>query len=103
MIKSILLIIKFGFIGFFNELRFLFKGLSEILISGFDNLNYHIFQPIRLLRFKDVRDFVFSTEGIIIIIISFLIIIFLIIYIPKALLIGFPLDSFPAKVPEETL
>ena len=46
MIKSILLIIKFGFIGFFNELRFLFKGLSEILISGFDNLNYHIFQPI---------------------------------------------------------
>ena len=44
MIKSILLIIKFGFIGFFNELRFLFKSLSEISISGFDNLNYHIFQ-----------------------------------------------------------
>ena len=69
MIKSIFLIIKFGFIGFFNELRFLFKGLSEILISGFDNLNYHIFQPIRLLRFQDVRDFIFSTKGIIIIII----------------------------------
>jgi len=78
MIKSIFLIIKFGFIGFFNELRFLFKGLSEILISGFDNLNYHIFQPIRLLRFQDVRDFIFSTKGIIIIIISFLIIIVLI-------------------------
>jgi len=83
MIKSILLIIKFGFIGFFNELRFLFKSLSEISISGFDNLNYHIFQPIRLLRFKDVRDFVVSTEGIIIIIISFLIIIGLFINFKK--------------------
>ena len=72
MIKGIFLLIKFGFIGFFNELRFLFKGLSEILISGFDNLNYHIFQPIRLLRFEDVRDFATSTEGIIIIIIFFM-------------------------------
>ena len=78
MIKSILLLLKFGFVGFFNEIRILFKGLSEISISGFDNLNYHIFQPIRLLRFQDVRDFATSTEGIIIIIISFLIIIFLI-------------------------
>ena len=78
MIKGIFLLIKFGFIGFFNELRFLFKGLSEILISGFDNLNYHIFQYIRLLRFEDVRDFATSTEGIIIIILCFLIIIFLI-------------------------
>ena len=78
MIKSIFLLIKFGLFGFFNELRLLFRGLSEILTSGFDNLNYHIFQPIRLLRFQDVRDFATSTEGIIIIIISFLIIIFLI-------------------------
>ena len=78
MIKSILLLLKFGFVGFFNEIRILFKGLSEILISGFDNLDYHIFQPIRLLRFQDVRDFVFSTEGIIIMIILFFIIIFLI-------------------------
>ena len=78
MIKSIFLLIKFGLFGFFNELRLLFRGLSEILTSGFDNLNYHIFQPIRLLRFQDVRDFIFSTKGIIIIIISFLIIIVLI-------------------------
>ena len=78
MIKSIILLIKFGFIGFFNELRLLFKSLSEMMISGFDNLNYHIFQPIRLLRFQDIRDFIFSTEGIIVIIISFLVIIFLI-------------------------
>ena len=78
MIKSIILLIKFGFIGFFNELRILFKSVSEMMISGFDNLNYHIFQPIRLLRFQDIRDFIFSTEGVIIIIISFLVIIFLI-------------------------
>ena len=78
MIKSIILLIKFGFIGFFNELRLLFKSLSEMMMSGFDNLNYHIFQPIRLLRFQDIRDFIFSTEGVIIIIISFLVIIFLI-------------------------
>ena len=78
MIKSILLLLKFNFVGFFNEIRILFKGLSEISISGFDNLNYHILQPIRLLRFEDVRDFATSTEGIIIIIIFFLIIIFLI-------------------------
>ena len=78
MIKSIILLIKFGFIGFFNELRLLFKSVSEMMISGFDNLNYHIFQPIRLLRFQDIRDFIFSTEGIIFIIISFLLIIFLI-------------------------
>ena len=78
MIKSIILLIKFGFIGFFNELRLLFKSLSEMMISGFDNLNHHIFQPIRLLRFQDIRDFIFSTEGVIFIIISFLLIIFLI-------------------------
>ena len=78
MIKSIILLIKFGFIGFFNELRLLFKSLSEMTMSGFDNLNYHIFQPIRLLRFQDIRDFIFSTEGVIFIIISFLLIIFLI-------------------------
>jgi hypothetical protein len=78
VIKSIILLIKFGFIGFFNELRLLFKSLSEMMISGFDNLNHHIFQPIRLLRFQDIRDFIFSTEGVIFIIISFLLIIFLI-------------------------
>ena len=79
MIKSIILLIKFGFIGFFNELRLLFKSLSEMMMSGFDDLNYHIFQPIRLLRFQDIRDFIFSTEGVIIIIITFLVIIFLIL------------------------
>ena len=49
--------IKLIFISLLNETRFLFKGLSEILGSGFDSINYHIFQPIRLIRFQEVRDF----------------------------------------------
>ena len=49
--------IKIIFISLLNETRFLFKGLSEMLGSGFDDLNYHLFQPIRLIRFQDVRDF----------------------------------------------
>ena len=47
-------------------------------MSGFDNLDYNIFQSIRLLRFEDVRDFVFSTEGIIIIIVSLLVIVIIV-------------------------
>ena len=80
MIKTILLIIKFGVIGSFNELRLLFRSLSETLTGGLDDLNFRIFHSIRLLRFQDVKDFVFSTEGIItiIMIISFFIIVFLI-------------------------
>ena len=66
--------IKLIFISLLHEVRFLFKGLSEITISGFDNLNYHIFQPIRLLRFQDVRDFL-SDHIQSMIIVTFLIII----------------------------
>ena len=47
-------------------------------MSGFDNLDYNIFQSIRLLRFEDIRDFVFSTEGIIIIIVSLLVIVIIV-------------------------
>ena len=49
-------VIKVIFISLLHEARFLFKGLSEILGSGFDSINYHIFQPIRLIRFPEVRD-----------------------------------------------
>ena len=66
--------IKFIFISLLNETRFLFKGLSEMLGSGFDNLNYHLFQPIRLIRFQDVRDFL-SDHIQSMIIVTFLIII----------------------------
>ena len=66
--------IKFIFISLLNETRFLFKGFSETLGNGFDNINYHLFQPIRLIRFQDVRDFL-SDHVQSIVFISFMIII----------------------------
>ena len=66
--------IKIILTSILHEARFLFKGLSEILGSGFDNINYHIFQPIRLIRFQDVRDFL-SDHAQSIVIVSFILII----------------------------
>ena len=66
--------IKIIFISLLHEARFLFKGLSEILGSGFDSINYHIFQPIRLIRFHDVRDFL-SDHAQLLVVVSFIIII----------------------------
>jgi hypothetical protein len=78
MVKSILLLLKYGSLTLINDIVFFFRQLKEVLISGFDNLDFNIFQPIRLLRFEDVRDFVFSTEGIIIITVSLLVIVILV-------------------------
>ena len=78
MIKSILLLLKYGSLTLINDIIFIFRRLTEVLMSGFDNLDYNIFQSIRLLRFEDVRDFVFSTEGIIIITVSLLVIVILV-------------------------
>ena len=69
---------KYGSLTLINDIVFFFRQLKEVLISGFDNLDFNIFQPIRLLRFEDVRDFVFSTEGIIIITVSLLVIVILV-------------------------
>ena len=66
--------IKIIFISLLHEARFLFKGLSEILGSGFDSINYHIFQPIRLIRFQEVRDFL-SDHAQLLVVVSFIIII----------------------------
>ena len=66
--------IKIIFLSLLNETRFLFKGLSEILGSGFDSINYHIFQPIRLIRFQEVRDFL-SDHAQLLVVVSFIIII----------------------------
>ena len=66
--------IKIIFISLLHETRFLFKGLSEILGSGFDSINYHIFQPIRLIRFQEVRDFL-SDHAQLLVVVSFIIII----------------------------
>ena len=69
--------IKIIFITLFSEMRFLFKGFSEVIVSGADNLNYHIFQPIRLIRFQDVRDFLSDNYGTICFILFFIILIYL--------------------------
>ena len=78
MIKSILLLLKYGSLTLINDIIFIFRRLTEVLMSGFDNLDYNIFQSIRLLRFEDIRDFVFSTEGIIIITVSLLVIVIIV-------------------------
>ena len=78
MIKSILLLLKYGSLTLINDIIFIFRRLTEVFMSGFDNLDYNIFQSIRLLRFEDVRDFVFSTEGIIIITVSLLVIVIIV-------------------------
>ena len=78
MVKSLLLFLKYGSLTLINDIIFIFRRLTEVLMSGFDNLDYNIFQSIRLLRFEDVRDFVFSTEGIIIITVSLLVIVIIV-------------------------
>ena len=70
--------IKIIFLSLFTEIRFLFKGLSEIIVHGFESINYHIIHPIRLIRFEDVRDFL-SDHAQFIVIISFVIIIIVIL------------------------
>ena len=66
--------IKIIFLSLFTEIRFLFKGLSEIIVHGFESINYHIIHPIRLIRFEDVRDFL-SDHAQSIVVISFMLII----------------------------
>ena len=66
--------IKIIFLSLFTEIRFLFKGLSEIIVHAFESVNYHIIHPIRLIRFQDVRDFL-SDHAQSIVIISFMLII----------------------------
>ena len=78
MVKTLLLLLKYGSLSMIDDIIFFFRRLTVVLMSGFDNLDYNIFQPIRLLRFEDVRDFVFSTEGIIIITVSLLVIVILV-------------------------
>jgi hypothetical protein len=78
MVKTLLLLLKYGSLTLINDIIFFFRQLKEVLMSGFDNLDFNIFQSIRLLRIEDVRDFVFSTEGIIIITVSLLVIVILV-------------------------
>ena len=67
--------IKIIFLSLFTEIRFLFKGLSEIIVHGFESINYHIIHPIRLIRFEDVRDSLFDHAQSIVVISLMIIII----------------------------
>ena len=66
--------IKIIFLSLFTEIRLLFKGLSEIIVHGFESINYNIIHPIRLIRFEDVRDFL-SDHAQSIVVISFMLIV----------------------------
>ena len=70
--------IKIIFLSLFTEIRFLFKGLSEIIVHCFESINYHIIHPIRLIRFEDVRDFL-SDHAQSLVVISFTLIVIVII------------------------
>ena len=68
----------------FMKLPLMFKGLSvlfinlfEVIARSIDNIGYHIFHPLRTIRFQEVRDFL--SENIITI--SLVIILLIIIYL----------------------
>ena len=45
------------FLKFSVAMKVFFIGVLETIGRSFDNLSYHIIQPIRLIRFQDVREF----------------------------------------------
>ena len=68
----------------FMKLPLIFKGLSvafvsilEAIVRSVDNIGYHIFNPLRAIRFTEVREF-FSENAITI---SLIIILMILIYI----------------------
>ena len=61
----------------FKGLFVLFINLFEVIARSIDNIGYHIFHPLRTIRFQEVRDFL--SENIVTI--SLVIILLTIIYI----------------------
>ena len=68
----------------FMKLPLMFKGLSVAFISIFeamarsvDNIGYQIFNPIRTIRFQEVRDFISENAVTISLIIIFMILIYM--------------------------
>ena len=68
----------------FMKLPLMFKGLSVAFISIFeamarsvDNIGYQIFNPIRTIRFQEVREFLSENVVTISLIIIFVIIIYI--------------------------
>ena len=68
----------------FMKLPLMFKGLSVALVSmleaivrSVDNIGYQIFNPIRTIRFQEVRDFISENAVTISLIIIFIILIYI--------------------------
>ena len=67
----------------FMKLPLMFKGLSvafvsilEAIVRSVDNIGYHIFNPLRAIRFTEVREFLSENA----ITISLIIILMILIY-----------------------
>ena len=68
----------------FMKLPLMFKGLSvafinilEAIVRSVDNIGYQIFNPIRTIRFQEVREFLSENVVTISLIIIFVIIIYI--------------------------
>ena len=66
------------------KLPLMFKGLSvafvsilEAIVRSVDNIGYHIFNPLRAIRFTEVREFLSENVVTISLIIIFVIIIYI--------------------------
>ena len=67
----------------FMKLPLMFKGLSvvfinmlEAIVRSLDNIGYHIFNPLRTIRFPEVRDFLSENVVTISLIIIFMVLIY---------------------------
>ena len=68
----------------FMKLPLMFKGLSvafismlEAIVRSVDNIGYQIFNPIRTIRFQEVRDFISENAVTVSLIIIFMILIYM--------------------------
>ena len=68
----------------FMKLHLMFKGLSvafisilEAIVRSVDNIGYQIFNPLRTIRFQEVRDFISENAVTISLIIIFMILIYM--------------------------
>ena len=67
----------------FMKLPLMFKGLSvafvsilEAIVRSIDNIGYHIFNPLRAIRFTEVREFLSENAITISLIIIFMVLVY---------------------------
>ena len=67
----------------FMKLPLMFKGLSvafisilEAIVRSVDNIGYHIFNPLRAIRFTEVREFLSENAITISLIIIFMVLVY---------------------------